>query len=216
MNNFQNRNSNLKKIVSLSFFVLCIANISLFAKSADASSSIRLGKEESVAIAAKSLSKKLQSDLALKNVSVKFNQAESYVISGTQIGIKGEGICQFNGNANDLPVNFDVKIDVGKRAATDVKYVFLNMEGAVDANSTVSAEDIVTEKLLRKIKNDYKTQNIVIALDYVKEQTLPNGEKGFTGAGEVRVNGMTWQKISFDAKAGQEKAKLSVVKYQIK
>jgi hypothetical protein len=216
MKNFHNKIANLKKIVSLSFFVLCFANVSSFAKSTDAATSARLGKAESVAIAAKSLSQKLKSDLVLQNVAVKFTKTENYFISKTQIGIKGEGICQFDGKANDLPVNFDVKIDVSKRAATEVKYVFLNMEGAVDANSAVAAEDIVTEKLLQKIKNDYKTQNIVIALDYVNEQTLPNGEKGFTGAGEVRVNGMIWQKISFDAKAGQEKTKLSVVKYQIK
>jgi hypothetical protein len=215
MGNFHNRNLNLKKIFSLFFFVFCVANISTFANSADAATSVRLGKEESVAIAARSLSKKLQSDLALKNVSVKFSDAQSYVISRTEIGVKGEGICQFNGKGNDLPVNFDVKIDVSKRAATDVKYVFLNMEGAVDENSMVTAEDIVTEKLLQKIKSDYKTQNIVIALDYVNEQTLPGGEKGFTGAGEVRVNGMLWQKIVFDAKAGQEKAKLADIKYQI-
>jgi hypothetical protein len=215
MRNFHNRNSDLKKIFSLFLFVFCVGNISLFARSADAVASARLGKAETVAIAVRSLSKKMQSDLAMKNVSVKFNETESYVISRTEIGIKGEGICRFNGNANDLPMNFDVKIDVAKRAATEVQYVFLNMEGAVDENSTVSAEDVVTEKLLQKIKNDYKTQNIVIALDYVNEQALPSGAKGFSGAGEVRINGMLWQKIVFDAKAGQEKAKVSDVKYQI-
>ena len=215
MRNFHNRNSDLKKLFSLFLFVFCVGNISLFAKSTDALSSAGLGKAETVAIAVRSLSKKMQADLALKNVSVKFSETESYVISRTEIGIKGEGICRFNGNANDLPMNFDVKIDVTKRAATDVQYVFLNMEGAVDENSTVSAEDVVTEKLLQKIKNDYKTQNIVIALDYVNEQALPSGGKGFTGAGEVRINGMLWQKISFDAKAGQEKAKVADVKYQI-
>lgn len=203
-----------KKIVTLTLFALFVTSFSSIASANDAVASTRLAKAETIAIAAKGLSKKLQNDLALKNVSVKFNQTDSYVISKTQIGIRGAGICQFDGKSNDLPVNFDVKIDISKRAATEVKYVFLNMEGTVDANSTVTAEDIVTEKLLRQIKTDYKTENIVIAVDYVEDQASENGEKVYTGAGEVRMNGMEWRKISFDVKAGKEKG--SAVKYQIK
>lgn len=214
--NPRNTNFSFKSIALLMVFGLFVAQSSLLANTKDAPGVAKLGKAESIAIAAKGLSKKLQNDLVLQNVSVKFNKAERYLISDTQIGIRGEGTCRLDNKANDLPLNFDVKIDVNKHSALDVKYVFLNMEGAVDANSAVTNEDVVTEKLLQRIKNDYKTENIVIAVEYLNDQTLENGEKGLAGGGEIQVNGMGWQKISFDVKAGTDKSKFSIVKYLIK
>lgn len=206
------------------FFVLFVANVSLLARTYDSSSAIKLGKKESVAIATRELTNKLQNDLVLQNVSVKFSKAEQYFISDKQIGIRGEGTCRLDNKANDLPLNFDVKIDVNKHSAIDVRYVFLNMEGAVNANSALTPEDVVTEKLLQQIKKDYKTENIVVAIEFLNDQTFENGEKGFTGGGEVQVNGMGWKKISFDVKAADsssssssgEKSKLSIAKYLIK
>lgn len=200
---------NLKKILALSIFVL-FASSPLLANGGDAARAISIAKDESIAIASKSLSKKLQADLVLKTVSVKFNKAEQYYISNSLIGLKGEGTCRIDGEATDLPINFDVKIDVGKHNAADVRYVFLNS----GADSTV--EDAVTEKLLQKMKSDFKTEDIVIAVDYVKEATLEDGEEGFSGSGEVKLNGMIWRKVEFNAKAGNEKSDVSILKYQIK
>lgn len=204
-----------KSFAAVLIFVLAGLNFSVLAAN-DAVTFARISKEETVSLAVKSLSKKLQNDLMLKSVSVKFSKIEGYVISGRQIGIKGEGTCRLDGETNDLPLNFDVKIDVGKRAATDVKYVFLNMEGATDANSTLASEDVITQRLLKQIKDDYKTENIVIAIDSLEEKSLENGEKEYVGTGEIRLNSFNWKKINFDVKGSLEKAKVSVVKYQIK
>ena len=207
---------NLKRLAALLIFVLFTSNVSALANNKDTITFTKISKEESVSLASKCLSKKLQNDLILKSVSVKFNKIESYFISSKEIGIRGEGTCRLNDEANNLPLNFDVKIDVTKRAATDVKYVFLNMEGVTDANSSLTPEDVITEKLLQQIKSDYKTQNIVIAIDFLEGKPLDNGEKGFVGAGEIRLNGLDWKKINFDVKGDVETAKVSVVKYQIK
>jgi hypothetical protein len=204
------------KFAAVLIFVLAVSNVSVLANGNDAVTFAKIGKEESLLLAAKSLSKKLQNDLLLKNVSVKFKKIEGYMISSKQIGIKGEGTCRLDGEANDLPLNFDVKIDVTKRAATDIRYVFLNMEGAVNANSVLTPEDLITEKLLQQIKGDYKTENIVIAIDSLEGKSLENGEKKFIGTGEIRLNGFDWKKINFDVKGDMAKAKVSVVKYQIK
>lgn len=195
------------------FLGLFVANVSLLANTG---ASAKLGKAESVAIAVKGLSSKLRSDLVLKNVSVKFNKAEQYIISDTKVGVRGEGTVRLDGESNDLPMNFDVEIDAVKHSASDVKYVFLNVEGATEANSALTAEDVVTEKLLKKIRSDFKTENIVIAVDSLNAQTLENGDEGFAGAGEVQVNGMGWKKISFAVKADDDKTKISIIKYQIK
>ena len=210
--NAQNTVSNLKRILALSVFVLFAANSSLLANTGDAVRAVLMAKDESIAIAAKGLSQKLKTDLVLKQVTIKFSKAEQYYVSDSQIGLKGEGTCRIDGEANDLPINFDVKIDIDKHSAADVRYVFLNMEGA----SGLTVEDVVTEKLLQKMKSDFKTENVVVALDYVGEATLENGDKGFNGTGEVRLNGMVWKKIEFSAKSGSEKSDVSITKYQIK
>jgi hypothetical protein len=205
---------NLKKIAASLIFCLFAAAVSTQAN--DAVTFAKISKADSVSLAAKSLSKKLQNDLVLKSVSVKFSKIEGYLAANGHIGVRGEGTCRLDGEANDLPLNFDVKIDTRKRAATDVRYVFLNMEGATDANSVLTPEDVITEKLLQKIKNDFKSENIVIAIDFLESKTLENGENAFTGAGEIRLNGFDWKKISFDVRADTGKAKAAVLKYEIK
>ena len=210
---------NYKAMAAVLIYVLFAAGTVLQVNAAgEASSVAKLSKAESVAIASRELSKKLRSDLVLKNVTIKFSKTESYSVSDTQIGIKGAATTRLDNEANELPISFDVKIDVSRRSASDVKYVFLNMEGATaGAASALTAEDAVTEQLLQQIKRELKTDNIVVAIDFLNDQPLPNGEKGLTGGGEIQVNGMGWRKISFDVKAEQnEKMKFKLVKYQIK
>lgn len=206
--NYLNKISKIKALTIISFFMMLIAAqfpvVGNAGKVAE-----RLAKDESIAIAAKSLSKKLQSDLVSRTVSVKFTKAEQYIVSDTEIGLRGAGTCRLDGDASELPINFDVKIDVTKRAAQDVRYVFLNM----GADVRLTVEDVVTEKLLQKMKNDFKTENVVVAIDYISDE---NGDKGFTGSGEMRLNGMIWKKISFEAKSGGEKTDVSIIKYQVK
>lgn len=209
MMNAQKTIFNLKRIFALSIFVLFAVG-SVSANGGDAASAVSIAKDESIAIAAKSLSKKMQSDLVLKTVSVKFSKAEQYFISDSLVGLRGEGTCRIDGEANDLPINFDVKIDVNKHSAADVRYVFLNMQ----AEAGLTIEDVLTEKLLQKIKNDFKTENVVIAVDYVG--AAENDKENYKGWGEVKLNGLIWKKIEFDAKSGGEKSDVSIVKYQIK
>lgn len=209
--NSLNSNLNLKRLFAL-FVVTLLAAGSILANDNDSVRAVRISKDESISIAVKGLSKKLQTDLVLKQVSVKFTQAEQYFVSDSEIGLRGAGTCRIDGDANDLPINFDIKIDVSKRSTDDVKYVFLNMKG--EAGLTV--EDVVTEKLLEKMKSDFKTENVVVAIDYVNDATLENGEKGLNGGGEVRLNGMVWKKIEFSAKSSNDINDVLITKYQIK
>ena len=209
--NYINKISKIKALAITSFIMTLVAV--QFPVVGNASKAVeKLAKDESINIAAKSLSNKLKSDLVSKTVSVKFTKAEQYIVSDSEVGLRGEGTCRIDGDASELPINFDVKIDVAKRSAEDVRYVFLNM--AADEGLTV--EDVVTEKLLQKMKNDFKTENVVLAIDYISDETSVAGDKGFIGSGEVRLNGMVWKKINFEAKAGQEKTDVSIVKYQVK
>lgn len=199
----------LKKLIFISFLMIFAFQFTAFAADKEkAAPSARMSKDETVSIASKSLSSKLKSDLVSKTVAVKFTKAEQYFVSDTEIGLRGEGTCRLDGEANDLPINFDVKINVNKRAADDVRYVFLNME----APAGLTIQDVVTEKLLEKLKSDFKTDNVVLAVDYVSDK---NQENSFNGSGEVRLNGMVWKKFSFDVQAGSSLEDLSITKYEI-
>lgn len=207
--NTDTKNFTLRKIFFLVFLTLFTFQIAALAADKEKSSSSRISRDEAVSIASKGLSSKLKTDLVSKAVAVKFTKAEQYFVSDTEIGLRGEGTCQLDGAATELPINFDVKIDISRHSAEDVRYVFLNM----DAPAGLTVEDVVTAKLLEKMKSDFKTENVVVAVDYVSDKNQANA---FNGSGEVRLNGMVWKKFSFDAKAGSDINDISISKYSVK
>jgi hypothetical protein len=198
--------------LSLLFFLLTFGAMTLPASAKDTSATALLGADETYSIAAKGLARKMETDLVLNNIKVKFAKVERYAISKSQIGIRGEGSCQLSAEDNALPINFDVKINVNNRNVADVAYSFVDAEetGATEALS--ENETFVTRQLMEKIKADFKTENIVVAIDYLNEN-LSDGAKILTGAGEVRLGDMVWKKISFEVVA--DNANGAAVKYQI-
>jgi hypothetical protein len=196
----------------LVFFLFTISATSAAAKSNDVSGTSALSPDETYSIAARGLTKKMESDLVLSNIKVKFAKVERYAISKSQIGIRGAGSCQLGAEDNALPIHFDVKINVNNRNIADVRYNFVEAEETVETNSLSENESFVTRQLLEKIKADFKTENIVVAIDYLNDKNLENGAKAFTGAGEVRLGDLVWKKISFEIVAEGES---QVVKYKI-
>lgn len=143
------------------------------------------------------LQKKLKTDLANQSVSVKLNTIEEYKISKNQIGLKGDGFCAIAGENNRLPITFDVKVNSGNFSVTEIQYDFA--EAAVDAESAPSSnEEILTKELISKISLDYKTKNIVVAVDGIENVLNASNQKEFTGVGEVRIGSLVWNKIKFD------------------
>lgn len=197
----------------LLYGLFVLAAISIFSAMVSAAA---LSREQTLTLAKQSLSQKLKSDLVLKNVHVKFNKIQSYNQVSETVEIKGEGTCRLDSEVSDLPVYFEVTIDTNQQQASDVGYVFLNIEGVVDAASTVTTEDLMTNELLNRLKNDFKTENIVVAIDFVNQETVANSKKQIFGAGEVKLNGMIWKKINFEARLDQNADGVSNLKYQLK
>lgn len=198
-------------VVLNSLFVLAIISILSVTVSAAA-----MSREQTLTLAKQSLSQKLKNDLVLKDVAVKFNKIQSYDAVSNTVEIKGEGTCRLDGEVNDLPVYFEVKIDTNSQKAANVGYVFLNVEGAVTTASTVTVEDVMTNELLNRLKNDLKTEAVVVAIDFVNQETANGGEKQIFGAGEVKLNGLIWKKIAFEARIGESADSISNLKYQLK
>src|SRR5215213_584360 len=113
----------------LVFFLFTFSVTGATAKPKDVTSAKAvLSVDETYSIAAKGLTKKMETDLVLSNIKVKFGKVERYSISKTQIGLRGEGSCQLGTEDNALPINFDVKINVNNKNIADVAYNFVESE----------------------------------------------------------------------------------------
>ncbi len=121
--------------------------------------------KENYTIVVKNLSKKLQNDLADQTVTVKLMNVEQYTISKNQIGIKGEGVCVSAAQNNQLPIKFDAKLDAAKQIVSDINYDFVDYAATAPEFSPTSTEELLMKELMKQISKDYKTDNIVIAID---------------------------------------------------
>jgi hypothetical protein len=155
-------------------------------------------------IAVKALSQRLQNDLAVQTVQVHLNAVKKQPISRTELLVKGTG------TANNLPIKFDVKVNTARNAAADVQYDFVD---AANGTAEADSENAVAQSLLAKLNQDFKTDNIVVAVDGF-ETLNQNGTKIYKGTGDVRV-GFDWSKISFDVIVGTAKNSTISVKYEI-
>lgn len=201
----------------LVFFLFTLSASTVAAETKDTSAKVLLNTEETYSIAAKGLTKKMETDLVLSDIKVKFLKVERYAISKSQIGLRGEGSCQLSAEDNALPIHFDVKINAAARNVTEVAYNFVEAEETDESNPVALSENetFVTRQLMEKIKADYKTENIVVAIDFLNDKNSDNGAKTFTGAGEVRVGDLVWKKISFEIVADRENQIGAAVKYKI-
>lgn len=180
-----------KQIRFLGFNSLLIAVVCLFAlTSAFASTG-----EKNSSLIIENLSKKLQNDLAVKNVTVELKNVEEYKISKSEIGLKGEAVCILEDKNSRVPITFDAKLDASKQNLTDIVYDFVE---PVSEFAPSSNEEVLMKELMKKISKDYKTDNIVIAVDGMENVSNVNNQKEFTGIGEVRIGDLVWNKVKFD------------------
>lgn len=149
-----------------------------------------------LSIAVDNLTKKLRHDLVTEKLAVKFTDVQQYAVGGSQVNLKGEGFCVLTDENNELPISFDIKVDNASRSVIEVNYDFLQFSEA-DATSSVT-EEILMKELMKKISRDFKTQDVVIAIDGFEKLSETGGLNKFLGAGEVRVGGLEWRKIKFD------------------
>lgn len=197
-----------KQIRFIRFNGLIIATVCLFAFT----SAFASVGEKNNSLIVKNLSKKLQNDLALKSVTVQLKNVEEYRISKSEIGFKGDAVCILEDKNNQLPITFDAKLDAANQSLTDIVYDFVE---PVSEFAPSSNEEILMKELMKKISKDYKTDNIVIAVDGVENVSNVNNEKEFTGIGEVRIGDLVWNKVKFDVVLDVKNKLATKVIYQL-
>ncbi len=177
------------------------------------SSSALANDENNHLLVTENLSKRLQRDLADGNLTVKLNSVEEYEISGSEIGLKGSATCLLTKQDNQLPFEFEIKVNPANQNVLDVKYNFV--EASADIYAATSNEEILMKELMTKISRDYKTENIVIAIDAVEKIEGANDADKFSGVGEVRIGDMVWNKIKFDVVLDAQTRKANRIVYRV-
>lgn len=201
-----NRHSQLTAFKSLVITFICFSAFSnVFAA---------IDNKQIKSLVVNNLQKKLKVDLADEKVAVKLNSVEQYTISKNQIGLKGNGFCLTTTESNELPMTFDIKVDSSNLSVTDIRYDFAEFTAATESAPS-SNEEILMKELMGKISQDYKTENVVIAIDGMEDISKLTNQKQFTGIGEVRIGTLVWNKIKFDVVFDNETSKATKIVYKV-
>jgi hypothetical protein len=196
-----NRQNNFFVFGSLFILSVCLLTVSV---------SFAAISEKNHQLLTRELSQRIQTDLSDSNASVELRKIEQYAISKNEIGLKGEAICV--AGENRLPLQFNVKINTPRQAVSEINYNFI--ENAADYAPT-SDEDILMRELMTQISRDYKTNNIVIAIDRVNDGGISGGERKLTGIGEIRIGDLVWTDIKFDVALDADTRKAKKVVYTV-
>lgn len=191
-------NNTFKKLVLVAFIFTAFCS-SAFAK---------LSEKETVNIAVKALAEKLQTDLVTERIDLRLDKVSSRNLSKSSAIVKGDAF------ANNMPIHFDVKVNLSKSLVDEVRYDFLANENVEAEISQADMQVTLTEALLKKLGADYKTENIVAAPDNFTPSKA-NGKTSFKGTGEVRLGDLDWKKIEFEIVGDEKGQKISEIKYKV-
>ena len=168
--------------------------------------------EKNQLLVTQNLSRQLQKDLASDNVTVKLNNVKEYKISKSEIGLKGDATCILADADEQLPIQFELRVDSADLDVLDIRYDFIEKTSVYAPSST---EEVLMKEIMTKISRDYKTENIVIAIDAFENVGTIANEKKFLGTGEVRIGDMVWNKIKFDVALDAQTQKASKIVYKV-
>lgn len=163
--------------------------------------------QQAVNIAVQGLSKKLQSDFSLNEVNLKLGKVENQNISNEEVIVSGFGTVQ---NAKDVSLTFDVVVNPVKAEIVNVTYDIVSPVALEPASAT---ENFLMKKVMGKIKNDYKTEEIVMAIETFQTVKSVGGKTNYVGVAEIRV-GMEWNRIEFDVQGNPKTGAATEVKYK--
>lgn len=178
---------NFKFAVTNFLLVLTFSTVSIFANN------ITVDNDKDVALITQNLSAKLKADLVSNNVSVVFKSVEKTQISKTETIVKGDAVAVVPSDNTELPLKFEAKVNPVAEVVEDVAYAFVESDYAPTTD-----EEFLMKHLLKKLAVDYKTEEIVIAIEDFETENAAQNQKEFKGSAEVRVGEVEWKTINFD------------------
>lgn len=195
---------NFKLAFTNFLLVLTFSAVSIFANNSIDSN------DKDVALITQNLSAKLKADLVSNNVSVVFKTIEKTQVSNTETLVKGDALAIVPNDNTQLPLKFEAKVNPVAEVVDDVAYAFVESNYAPSTD-----EEFLMKHLLKKIAADYKTEEVVIAIDGFETEAAAQNQKEYKGTAEIRVGEVEWKKINFDVTLNA-KNEASKVEYDLK
>lgn len=194
---------NFKFAVTNLLLVLTLSTITVLANNSAAD-------DKEVALITQNLAAKLKADLVSNNVSVVYKNIEKTQISNTETIFKGDALAVVPNDNTQLPITFEAKLNPVAEVVDAVAYTFVESSYAPSTD-----EEFLMKHLLKKLAADYKTQEVVIAIDGFETQKAAENQSEYKGTAEVRVGELEWKKINFDVLMNA-KNEASKVQYNLK
>ncbi|CAN5536749.1 hypothetical protein BH10ACI1_BH10ACI1_34280 [soil metagenome] len=195
------KNNNLRNSLNLVTLILLLV---LAASSASAKNN-KYDNDRTVSLVIKNLSAKLNRELAPQNVTLDVKDVETASFTHNEMILSGNASCLLKETATTLPITFEAKFNTSKQAVEEIKYTFLDSEYA-----PTTEEDFLTTHLLNQLSIDYKSQEVVIAIDNYELKEVIAGVKEYKGSADIRVGQLEWRKINFDVFMTENKTPVKV------
>lgn len=191
----------------LNIIIIVLAVVSAFSIQANANAKIDRYKM----VVVQKLTEKLRVDLADQTVQVKINDVRSSSeISKNLIDFDGNALAVVKDDKTELPFQFTAKVNINSRDVETLDYKFVEAEFAPSA-----VESSLMKNLMTQISKDYKTTNIVIAIDGFERAQGTSGEAVYEGSAEVRIGDLEWRKIRFNVALDSQNQAAKKILYNI-
>ena len=185
--------------------------ILILSASAVFAANLTADNDKAVALVAQNLSAKLKTDLVSNNLSIKFTNVEKSDVSNKEVVLKGEAKAVLPSENTELPFKFEASVNTSDEVINNIEYAFVESS----SYEPTTDEEFLMKNLLQKLAADYKTENVVIAIDGFDTENTAGNQKEFKGLAEVRVGEVEWKRIDFDVVLNDEN-KASKVEYSLR
>jgi hypothetical protein len=182
----------------------------IFASNGNDAAKTNVSSSRTSTLVVQNLTQILKTDLVQEKVAVKLGNLEQTAISNNEVTLQGSAICLLPVENTQLPITFEAKFNLASQTVDDIQYTFVESEYA-----PTSEEEILMRELMQKISRDYKTQEIVIALDNFETSASNGNRLQYKGIGEVKIGSVQWSKIDFDVTLNSNKT-AAKIEYKIK
>ncbi len=200
-----------RKLNILILSLMALAVVSVQAKPTDSiNASLRIDRYKNAIV--QKLTEKLRADLVDKTVEVKIGDVQNNETLKNQIAFDGKALAVVKNDKTELPLEFTAKVNVNNQSVEDVSYKFVE---ATPEFAPGLAEDNLMKELMTQISKDYKTTNIVIAIDNFETNKLTTNETGYEGVGEIRIGDFEWRKIKFNVVLDSQNQSATKILYDV-
>jgi hypothetical protein len=190
--------------------VICLLAFSgIFASNTNDAAKVNFNSKATSEIVIQNLTKKLKADLVQEKILVKLGNIEQTAVSNNEIKLQGNATCVLPTEKTQLPIRFEAKFDRAGKVIDDVQYTFVESEYA-----PANEEEVLMKEIMKQISRDYKTREIVIAIDNFESSDSLENKVQYKGAGEVKIGEIQWSRINFNVVLNSDKT-AAKIEYKI-